>query len=75
MSTRIVICVDLTPDHIEHAYRDLYLAMQSAGLEWESTNEWYRADGQRIDESDLTQARMTVFARENEEGARTCSTT
>lgn len=63
MSTRIVICVDLVPDNLEGAYYDLYTAMMKSGLEWESSDEWYGADGSAVSEDAAQAARMVAFKK------------
>ena len=67
MSVRIVICVDLVPDRLEGAYYDLYQAMTKSGLEWESSDEWYNAAGDRVPADDAQAARMTAYGRINPE--------
>jgi len=67
MSTRIVICVDLVPDTVEQAYYDLYTIMGKTGLDWESSDEWYAANGDPIPESVAQATRMTVFRKINPE--------
>ena len=63
MSTRIVICVDLVPDRLEGAYYDLFQAMAKSGLDWESSDEWYQCDGERVSDDDAQAAREAVYGR------------
>lgn len=63
MSTRIVVCIDLVPDDLELAYCDLYKALTKSGLDWESSDEWYRCDGSLVPDDVVTESRMSGYAR------------
>ena len=61
MTIRIRINIDLDTHHIEHAYSDVHKAMTAAGLNWESTDEWWYADGDTIPEFVIAEARKRVL--------------
>jgi len=61
MTIRICINIDLDTHHIEHAYGDVHKAMTKTGLKWESTDEWWYADGETIPEFVITEARHRVL--------------
>lgn len=66
---RIVVCVDIDADDLTDAYRQLFKGMAGlcgiTGFDWESSDEWYAEDGQRIEEDALTAVRMQVFKEDN----------
>ena len=65
---RLVICLDVDADSLEHAYERVYRTMGSVDREdfqWESTDEAYDTEGGEVDPNEMQQARMTTFAKLN----------
>ena len=62
---RIVVCVDVDAADLTDAYRAVYACMTSLAtvsvIEWESSDEWYAEDGQRIEQDAIDLARVTVL--------------
>lgn len=70
MSTRIVICVDLPSNNLLTAYKELWMAMAKIDPEldgWESSDEWYDWNGERVNEEYLAGVRMQVIGELREE--------
>lgn len=69
MTIRIVLHVDIPADTPQDAYRKLSEGMSTSKFSeyWESTDEWYDADGDPVSVYDINNARMVVL-KEREEG-------
>lgn len=70
---RFVICVDVEASSLEEGYSKLYDTMGKVDAEkfqWESSDEAYTPDGDRVSEDDLTRARMKKLAPAEEAGDR-----
>ena len=57
MATRFVVCIDIDSDDLKEAYLLLYDQLVKTGVDWETTDENYNADGERIPECDMQAAR------------------
>jgi hypothetical protein len=55
---RLVVCVDVQAEDPAKAYGETYEGMTLSGLDWESSDEWFGADGNPADPEELQTARM-----------------
>ncbi len=67
---RITVLVDVNVPDPEEAYRRVYAMMTNAAMDdellgWESTNEWFDAEGLPLTEEAVTAIRMKIV-KENE---------
>lgn len=65
---RIVICCDIDADSVTDAYRKLFRMLwqvqrdnELEWFDWESSDEWYFEDGERVPQNIVDAARSTVF--------------
>ena len=70
MSIRIVVCLDFDTDSAAHAYEVLHRIMPS-NLKtwpefegWESSEEWFGADGEPMTEDEISKCRMSYFEKQ-----------
>ena len=62
-SYRIVCAIDIEAESATHAYERLFEELKlPPGFEWESTDEWYDADGNQLSEELVCGARKAVFS-------------
>jgi hypothetical protein len=61
---RICVLIDVGTSSPVEAYRTVRRALDAARLDWESSDEWYDADGDAIDPEEVQQIRKRVFAEE-----------
>lgn len=59
---RLVVCVDVQAGTPEQAYGLTYEGMALSGLDWESSDEWFGADGEIASPDELQSARMAYMA-------------
>ena len=66
---RIVVCIDVDAPDLEGAYRAVYdnLSVLPETMAWESSDEWYAGDGQRIEQDAQDLARATVLQAKDDE--------
>ena len=72
MGIRIIVMIDTDHDDAAEAYRQVFDTMQSTDMEWESTDEWYEADGAVISETDVIDARCEIFTEMRDRPDLTC---
>jgi hypothetical protein len=70
---RLIVCIDVDADTLEEAYGKVYKGMgkvtgPGTGLDWESSDEAYDPDGNKIDEADLSKARVAVIDARDAQG-------
>lgn len=65
MSIRIVVCLDVEAATPRDAYALLYKRLQTLHpeIDWESTDEWFDADGMLLDEDVIEEARHATLYR------------
>lgn len=66
MSIRIVVCLDIEAATPTEAYKKLYQQMpklHDAGIDWESTDEWYDEDGEALSPEQITEIRQNVLPK------------
>jgi len=61
MGIRICIMVDLDSDDPRAAYAMLRSTL-AGRVDWESSDEWYRADGEEISAEEISRVRMDEIA-------------
>ena len=69
---RIVICCDVDADTATEAYEKLYRALLpldgfDTGIQWESTDEWFDADGEPMTEDEISAIRLEVITKLDQE--------
>ena len=71
MITRIVSCIDVEAESPKEAYKKLNKVMgdvemkTEGGISWESTDEWYGADGDILGEQEVTEVRLEALQEIN----------
>ena len=61
---RLIALVDFPPEYsIHHAYAELYEKMFAYGLDGESSDEWYRVNGDLGDVEQLSDARLQFLTQ------------
>jgi len=58
----LVVCLDVEAETPARAYGQTYEGMTLSGLDWESSDEWFGADGDLADPEELQAARMEYMA-------------
>lgn len=70
MPYRIVVCFDIEAASPEEAYRTLHAKLgpvTTLDFEWESTDEWYGDQGERLSDRKVFAAREAAFKKWEEE--------
>lgn len=64
---RFVVSIDVPGDTLKDSYRTLFEKLNELGLEWESTDEAFDADGDEVPEYALNDARIAIITEKDEE--------
>ncbi len=72
---RIIVCIDVDAADLATAYAAVRRGMDASGLEYESSDEWYRPDGEQGDADELSAARLSVLGGEKLFACHVCGCT